>query len=239
VSRGLLPCINSQTKDGSLLLQVGLDTEFSSEGVNLIALAFDGGPKFIIHPYDWGFPFERTMRDVLGLDCLIFLLFNAGSDVHKLVDQFKIRIKRIRDLRWYCLYDDPLQQISLQALAARYLKVHVDESNRLSNFNVKPPLAKHLQDYGMIDADVLLPLDDAIPATLASSASSPIGKDPNLEEGTKVVVKVGGVEAAQAEVLFVGDSGVINCDTSRMWGDLYVGANQVLVRVEKVIVPAA
>ena len=104
---------------------------------------------------------------------------------------------------------------------------------------MKPPLAKHFQDYGMIDADVLLPLDDAIPATLASSASSPIGKDPNLEEGTKVVVKVGGVEAAQAEVLFVGDSGVINYDTSRMWGDLYVGAYQVLVRVGNVIVPAA
>ena len=37
----------------------------------------------------------------------------------------------------------------------------------------------------------------------------------------------------------MGDSGVINCDTSRMWGDLYVRAKKVLVRVEKVIVPAA
>ncbi len=51
--------------------------------------------------------------------------------------------------------------------------------------------------------------------------------------------KVGGVAAAHVEVLFVGDSGVINYDTSRMWGDLYVGAKKVLVRVEKVIVPAA
>jgi hypothetical protein len=89
IASALLPYTNSQTKDGSLF-RVGLDTEFSSEGVHLIALAFDGGPKFIIHPYDWGFSFERTMRDVLGLDCLIFLLFNAGSDVHKLVNQFKI-----------------------------------------------------------------------------------------------------------------------------------------------------
>ena len=91
LASALLPYTNSQTKDGSLF-RVRLDTEFSSEVVHLIALAFDGGPKFIIHsyPYDWGFSFECTMRDVLGLHCLIFLLFNAGSDVHKLVDQFKI-----------------------------------------------------------------------------------------------------------------------------------------------------
>ena len=119
--------IQKMTANGGTV-RIGLDTEFDIDGVHLVSMDFDGdGPSMLLHFYnsEWADTFEAEMKKIMELDCVVIIGVNIATDIHKLQDRFGIKFKRVRELRRYCLHDDPTQRTSLQALAANYLGVHV------------------------------------------------------------------------------------------------------------------
>lgn len=222
--------IAEKTKNGGDY-RIGLDTEFDSNGVSVIALDFEGDPPAVlIHPYDWKDKFEKNMKSILELECVVIVGVNVATDLHKLRTRFGIKFKRLRELRRYCLNDIPSQKTSLQAMAATYLGLHVDKSHQRSNFNVKPPLAVPLQKYAVGDAILPLEIDDAITSRLVDGGISSARYPPDLQPGVEIIIKIGGVEAAIAELEFLGEHGN-NSGQSTMWGNLYIGARKALVRL--------
>jgi hypothetical protein len=228
--------IDEMTKDGKFL-RVGLDTEFDHSGVHVIALDFEGdnGPTLLIHPWDWGDTFEPEMKKILELESVVIIGCNVAVDIHKLRKRFGIKFKRIRDIRRYCLLDNPSQRTSLQALTATYAGYHLDKSNQRANFNVKPKLAKHLRDYAVLDAIMPNIVDDAVTDRLVNTGNANARYPCNLQPGDEICIKIGGVQAAIATLEFLGERGG-DVGQSGMWdGVVYIGANKALVKVVTVL----
>lgn len=225
--------VETLLSNGCDVVRIALDSEYQWNDVHVISVAVEGegGPAALIHPYGWGGQFEPYLRRLLEHDKVLIVGCNVACDVHKLRRQFGVKIRRVRDNMRYCLHDNPNQKTNLHDLGAEYLKMNIDKSLRRSNFNVKPPLAPHLQDYAMGDAIASLRIDDAITARIvAAGVSQP---PPDLQPGAQVVLKIGGVEVAEAKLLFLGDSGP-SAGQSATWGKLWVGAHKALVEIETV-----
>ena len=123
-------------------------------------------------------------------------------------------------------------------MAAKYLHLYVDKANQLSNFNVRPPLAKPLQLYAIGDALLNTKLDSAIAARLFSSGINTAVHPPDLQPGTFVIIKIGGKAVAEAEIIALGElGGNRGGGESCMWGNTYVGAKKALIQLVKVLVP--
>ena len=225
--------INELKKAGGNV-RIGLDTEFDSENVHVIALYIDRGPKVLIHPYGWGNTFEPHMKKILEMPEVIVIGVNIAKDVHWLRDRFGIKIKRMRELRRYCLLDNPNQKTGLKDLGANYLGQHIDKNHQTSDFSVEPALAKPMRDYAMIDGILPILLDDAITAKLVNAGSSSLAYPPDLQRGSTIIIKIGGRRAAEATLEFLGDRCCDNGE-SRMWGSLYVGESKALVKIINVL----
>lgn len=72
--------------------RVSVDTEFSAEGLHVVAIAIEGHrPAVLVHPYDWGNTFEPNMKNLLELDSILVIGCSVITDVHKLRQRFGIR----------------------------------------------------------------------------------------------------------------------------------------------------
>ena len=149
------------------------------------------------------------------------------------------RVRRVRDSRAFCKHDDAQQTTSLQAMCRKYLGVHVDKSHQLSNYDVRPPLSLPLQKYAAGDAILNTLLDSAISAKLLSTGIDTANHPTRLQPGTSVVIKIGGKEVAEAEIVQLGGhGGNVGGGESLFWGNLYVGSKKALIKLTKVLVPA-
>ena len=234
----LISYIQEKLSSGTKTIKIGLDTEFDNGGLRVIAIAIEGySPGCLIHPYGWR-SFNDTMKKILELDCILVIGCNLGNDISLLYKEYGIRVKAIRDNRRYCLHDNASQKTGLSDLAATYLGVHVDKSFQRESFNVQPDLALPMQLYAYGDALISLRIDDAISSRLTNSESVLEQHPPDLQPGMKVMIKIGGKEAATAKIDFIGDYGS-NAGESRNWGSLYVGAKKAKVKLIKVLAPGA
>ena len=98
------------------------------------------------------------------------------------------------------MHDDQNQSTSLQALAARYLGLHVSKEHQLDNFNVDPPLVDHLQKYAVADAILPLKIDTAITNRLINAGVNTHQHIADLTPGTEVIIRIGRVDAAIAKI---------------------------------------
>ena len=92
----------------------------------------------------------------------------------------------------------------------------------------------------MGDAIFPFKIDDAITATLIHYGIGSAWYPPDLQPGAEVVIKVGGLETALVELVFLGDPGG-NAGESSMWGMLYIGVNnnKALVKITTVLARGA
>ena len=148
------------------------------------------------------------------------------------------RMNRLRDNQRYCLNNNPNQPTSLQALAAKYLGIHVDKDLQRATYNLKPQLPKPLQQYAMGDAIIPLKIDDYLNSKFASSGITTPQHPSHLQPGAEVIIKLGGIAAAKAKIVVIGEHGG-NGGESRMWGSLLIGAQKALVKIVSVLVPSA
>ncbi|KAL7535177.1 hypothetical protein ACHAXR_006318 [Thalassiosira sp. AJA248-18] len=220
-------------------IRVGLDTEFDHDGVHIVALEFEGyRPACLIHLYDFEDKFDPTMKKLLELDGILIIGCNVAGDLHKLRDRFGIKFQRVRDNRQYCLHDNPAQKTGLSDLGKTYCHVHVDKSHQRDNFNVKPPLVDYLQRYAMGDAMISLRIDSGITSNLINTDDD-LSHPLELEPGSEVIIKIGGREAARANIVLIGGYGGDSGHECRLWGSLYVGSKKALVKITTVLVTGA
>jgi len=240
----LLSQVQEMTKNGRTL-RIGLDTEFDADDVYVISLHFDGDTEIgleavsiLIHPHNWGDTFEDTMQSLLEHEDVVIVCLNAGSDIQRLRRKYGIKFKRIRDVARYCLHDDPNQRKSLQMLTGKYLGYHVQKNHQRSNFNVNPPMAAPLRNYAMADAILPVMIDTAITKRLVNAGIDSFKYEIDLQPGTEVTIKIGGVEAAIAKIDTIGERGRNSGETT-LWGSEYIGAKKALVKVITILVRGA
>ena len=148
-----------------------------------------------------------------------------------------LRIKRVRDIRRYCLHDDPNQLTGLKDLSANYCGIYLDKSCQLSNWSISPPLPKFMQHYVMGDAFLPLNIDSTLTEKFVNSGITSARYPPNLRPGTRVIIKIGGKAVAKASIVSIGDHSGRDGGESRMWGSLYIGAKKATVELISVILP--
>lgn len=123
-------------------------------------------------------------------------------------------------------------------LTGKYLGYHVSKNNQRSNFNVNPPMAAPLRNYAMADAILPVMIDTAITKRLVNAGIDSFKYEIDLQPGTEVTIKIGGVEAAIAKIDTIGERGR-GAGESTIWGSEYIGAKKALVKVETVLVRGA
>ena len=83
-----------------------------------------------------------------------------------------------------------------------------------------------------------LKIDDAITARIANAGINSAQHPPDLQPGTEVLIKIGGIKTAIATIDMLGERGA-NAGESRMWGieesSIYIGAGKALVKLVTVM----
>ena len=185
--------------------------------------------------------FPPKLKALLQLPNVIACGRSIGGDCRQL-EILGVTVKRRLELRTIAedLHGGHADGTGLQALAAKYLGIHVNKSPRLEDFSAEK-LPAHLIQYAALDAVVSRLIGEKLFEQHTEKGKSQLGvvqegpKSAQLTVGSTVELYQSGKVVACGILHFVGATGRIQ----ERWGKLTVGAQKALIDIHTVVVPNA
>ena len=177
--------------------------------------------------------FPLSLKHLLELDSLLYCSQNVSIDCNH-VEILGVTLKKRFELQQAALYNDPnIRATSLENLASTYLGLNLNKVHRNEDFSINP-LPITLQKYAALDALVSRKIGELLQSKITMDSSNLRPAMIEIEKDDTASYLIGRRVAASGTITFVGGNRY-----QRKHGNVTVGSNKVLFKIETVTIKSA